>query len=52
MTNDELKTLKESLVSQRDNALAAFQQAVGAIQLIDHLLEKEETDARSSSNVN
>jgi hypothetical protein len=37
----DLKKEKESLISQRDNAFAVYQQTIGAIALIDALLAEE-----------
>ena len=37
----DLKKERESLIAQRDNAYSVYQQTIGAIALIDHLIEEE-----------
>lgn len=45
MTKVELlKKKREDIIRQRDNAFAVHQQAVGALTLIDHLIELEEKE--------
>ena len=39
---DELKKQREHLVQQRDNAFAVYNQSVGALMLLDHLLSQME----------
>lgn len=40
-----LKQKRESIVQQKDNAFAVHQQAIGALTLIDHLIELEQKDS-------
>lgn len=39
ITKQSLLAKKEDIVRQRDNAFAVHQQAIGALALIDHLIE-------------
>lgn len=39
ITKQSLFAKKEDIIRQRDNAFAVHQQAVGALTLIDHLIE-------------
>lgn len=45
----DFKKEREGLISQRDNAFAIFQQAIGAITLLDAIIAEEE---RKSLTVN
>tara|TARA_R110000868_G_scaffold85737_1_gene241007 strand:+ start:121 stop:330 length:210 start_codon:yes stop_codon:yes gene_type:complete len=38
ITADLLAAKREDMIRQRDNALAVYQQALGAVQLLDHLI--------------
>lgn len=38
ITADLLAAKREDMIKQRDNALAVYQQAQGAIQLLDHFI--------------
>ena len=40
ITRESLLKQKEDIVRQRDNAFAVYQQAVGALTLIDHLIQE------------
>lgn len=42
-----LKQKREDIIRQRDNAFAVHQQAIGALTLIDHLIELEEKEGLS-----
>lgn len=39
ITKQSLLAKKEDIIRQRDNAFAVHQQAIGALALIDHLIE-------------
>ena len=41
----DLQAERQQLIAQRDNAFAVYHQAVGAIQLIDHLIAQQEQPA-------
>ena len=40
MNVEQMKKQRDQLIQQRDNAFAAFQQATGALVLLDHLLSQ------------
>lgn len=44
-----LKQKREDIIRQRDNAFAVYQQAIGALTLIDHLIELEQKDQEGLS---
>lgn len=43
----DLKKERESLIAQRDNAFSVYHQSLGAIALIDYLIEEEKKSERS-----
>lgn len=50
MKLEDLKKQRENIVQQKDNALAVYNQSVGALMLLDHLisqLEQPQKDALS-----
>lgn len=46
---DMLKQKREDIVRQRDNAFAVHQQAIGALTLIDHLIDLEQKEPQEMS---
>lgn len=44
-----LKQKREDIIRQRDNAFAVYQQAIGALTLIDHLIELEPIEQQEMS---
>lgn len=40
ITRESLLKQRDDIVRQRDNAFAVYQQAVGALTLIDHLIQE------------
>ncbi len=47
MNIEDLKKQRESILKQRDNSFAVYQQAVGALMLLDHLLSEMEQPGSS-----
>lgn len=44
-----LKQKREDIIRQKDNAFAVYQQAIGALMLIDHLIELESAEHQEMS---
>jgi len=45
ITKDTLTAKREDIIRQRDNAFAVYQQAVGALTLLDHLIQLAEENS-------
>lgn len=52
MNVEQMKKQRDQLVLQRDNAFAAFQQATGALVLLDHLLSQSVNETASEDAAN
>ena len=46
VTKEVLLQQRENIIKQRDNAFAVHQQAVGALTLIEHLIEVADQDEK------
>ena len=45
---EELRKQRENILQQRDNAFAVYNQSVGALMLLDHLLSQSEQPAKDA----
>ena len=48
MKLEDLKKQREGIVQQKDNAFAVYQQAVGALALLDHFISQLEQPAKDA----
>jgi hypothetical protein len=47
----DFKKERDNMIAQRDNAFAVYQQTIGAIALLDHLISEEESPKKDSLTV-
>jgi len=45
---EELRKQRENILQQRDNAFAVYNQSVGALMLLDHLISQSEQPAKDA----
>ena len=52
MNIEEMKKQRDSIIQQRDNAFAVYNQSVGALMLLDHLISQTEQPAKDALSLN
>lgn len=52
MKLEDLKKQREGIVQQKDNAFAVYQQAVGALALLDHFISQMEQPEKDALSLN